>query len=163
MVDLLVFLLFLRFFTVLTVNRSGREGAVREAAALPAALPAIPLKQMTTAQYVLKGWTLSAIDTKSFFFPQKRNSYPLNPNKLAASNREIVVSCEVDNESTMSNCDLWDSITLAQTRQKTAMEDAVKALMEEQRRWIQQQILEQNQRIEAQQQQQMMTQLLNQL
>jgi len=42
------------------------------------------------------------------------------------------------------------------------MEDAAKALMEKQRRWIQQQILEQNRRIEAQQQQ-MMTQLLNQL
>lgn len=51
---------------------------------------------------------------------------------------------------------------MTQTRQKTTMEEAVKALMEEQRRWIQQQISEQNQRIEAQQEQ-MMTKLLNQL
>lgn len=58
--------------------------------------------------------------------------------------------------------DLWNTITLAQTRQKTAMEEAVKTLMEEQQKWIQQQIAEQNQRIEAQQQQ-MTTQMLNQL
>lgn len=43
-----------------------------------------------------------------------------------------------------------------------AMEEAVKALMEEQRKWIQQQITEHNQRIEVHQQQ-LMTQLLSQL
>ena len=42
------------------------------------------------------------------------------------------------------------------------MKEAVTALMEEQRHWLQQQISEQNRKIEEQQQQ-LMTQMLNQL
>jgi len=41
--------------------------------------------------------------------------------------------------------------TLAQTRYQAAMEESLKALMEEQRKWLQPQILEQNRRIEVQQ------------
>jgi len=52
--------------------------------------------------------------------------------------------------------------TLAQTRYQAAMEKAVKALMEEQKRWLQQQIVEQKQRIKTQQQQ-MMAQMMNRL
>ncbi|KAJ8425684.1 hypothetical protein Cgig2_026206 [Carnegiea gigantea] len=57
------------------------------------------------------------------------------------------------------------STNLASTRNMPAMEEAIKALMEEQKQWLQLQIVEQNQRIAEQQQQfnQQHQQMMNQI